>query len=87
VTSWGLDLLLLLTNAVYGTAYVAQREAVNTVPPGLLGFMRLAIASVQPVVGVARGHLAPRRTRHHLHARGRVARVRGSRHHDNQSRL
>jgi drug/metabolite transporter (DMT)-like permease len=46
VTSWRLDLLLLLTNAVYGTAYVAQREAVNTVPPGLLGFTRLAIASL-----------------------------------------
>jgi len=27
VTSWRLDLLLLVTNAVYGTAYVAQREA------------------------------------------------------------
>ena len=46
MTSWRFDLLLLLTNAVYGTAYVAQREAVNVVPPGLLGFARLAIASL-----------------------------------------
>jgi drug/metabolite transporter (DMT)-like permease len=46
VTSWRLDLLLLVTNSVYGTAYVAQREAVTTVPPGLLGFMRLAVASL-----------------------------------------
>jgi drug/metabolite transporter (DMT)-like permease len=46
VTSWRLDLLLLLTNAVYGTAYVAQREAVNVVPPGLLGFARLSIAAL-----------------------------------------
>jgi drug/metabolite transporter (DMT)-like permease len=46
VTSGWLDLLLLLTNAVYGTAYVAQREAVTTVPPALLGFARLAIASL-----------------------------------------
>ena len=40
------DLLLLLTNAVYGTAYVAQREALVDVPPGLLAFIRLAVASV-----------------------------------------
>ena len=46
MTSWRLDLLLLVTNAVYGTAYVAQREAVTTVPPGLLGFVRLAVASL-----------------------------------------
>jgi drug/metabolite transporter (DMT)-like permease len=46
VTGWRVDLLLLVTNAVYGTAYVTQREAVNTVPPGLLAFARLAIASL-----------------------------------------
>jgi len=46
VTGSGPDLLLLLTNAVYGTAYVAQREALADVPPGLLGFARLAVASL-----------------------------------------
>ena len=46
MTPGRVDLLLLLTNAVYGTAYVAQREAVNSVPPGLLAFARLAIASL-----------------------------------------
>jgi drug/metabolite transporter (DMT)-like permease len=46
VTGASLDLLLLLVNAVYGTAYVAQREAVNVVPPGLLGFARLAVAAL-----------------------------------------
>lgn len=40
------DLLLFLTNAVYGTAYVAQREALADVPPGLLALLRLAVASV-----------------------------------------
>jgi drug/metabolite transporter (DMT)-like permease len=46
VTGRALDLLLLLVNAVYGTAYVAQREALNTVPPGLLGFARLAVTAL-----------------------------------------
>ncbi len=46
MTGSGLDLLLLLTNAVYGIAYVAQREALADVPPGLLGFVRLAVASL-----------------------------------------
>jgi len=40
------DFLLFLTNAVYGTAYVAQREALADVPPGMLAFVRLAVASV-----------------------------------------
>ena len=40
------DLLLLVVNAVYGTAYVAQREALADVPPGLLALLRLAVASV-----------------------------------------
>ena len=40
------DLLLLLVNAVYGTAYVAQREALAGIPPALLGFIRLAVATV-----------------------------------------
>ena len=40
------DLLLLATNAVYGTGYVAQREALAGVPPGLLGFARLGIAAL-----------------------------------------
>ena len=42
----GYDLLLLATNAVYGTGYVAQREALAGVPPGLLGFARLGIAAL-----------------------------------------
>jgi drug/metabolite transporter (DMT)-like permease len=46
VTGGRADLLLFLTNAVYGTAYVAQREALAAVPPGLLAFARLALASV-----------------------------------------
>ena len=46
MTGWRVDLLLLLTNAVYGTAYVAQREALADVPPGLLAFARLALASL-----------------------------------------
>ena len=46
MTGARLDLLLLLTNAVYGTAYVAQREALADVPPGLLAFARLALASL-----------------------------------------
>lgn len=40
------DLLLFVTNAVYGTAYVAQREALADVPPGLLALLRLAVASL-----------------------------------------
>ena len=46
MTAGRADLLLLLTNVVYGTAYVAQREALNAVPPGLLAFARLIIASL-----------------------------------------
>jgi drug/metabolite transporter (DMT)-like permease len=46
VTAWRDDLLLLITNAVYGTAYVAQREALDDLPPALLGFVRLALALV-----------------------------------------
>lgn len=42
----GADLLLLVTNAVYGTAYVAQQEALAILPPGLLAFARLALAAV-----------------------------------------
>jgi hypothetical protein len=38
VTGWRVDLLLLVTNAVYGTAYVTQREALTAVPPALLAF-------------------------------------------------
>ena len=40
------DLVLLLANVVYGTAYVAQRVALFDVPPALLAFARLAVASV-----------------------------------------
>jgi drug/metabolite transporter (DMT)-like permease len=46
VRGWRVDLLLLLTNAVYGTAYVAQRQALADVPPGLLAFARLGVASL-----------------------------------------
>lgn len=46
MTGWRDDLLLFVTNAVYGTAYVAQREALAELPPALLGFARLALASV-----------------------------------------
>jgi drug/metabolite transporter (DMT)-like permease len=46
VTGGSADLLLIVTNAVYGTAYVAQREALAAVPLGLLAFARLAVASV-----------------------------------------
>ena len=41
MTGWRVDLLLLVTNAVYGTAYVTQREALTAVPPALLAFARL----------------------------------------------
>ena len=40
------DLVLLLANVVYGTAYVAQRVALYDVPPALLALARLALASV-----------------------------------------
>jgi drug/metabolite transporter (DMT)-like permease len=40
------DLVLLLANVVYGTAYVAQRVALFDVPPAWLAFARLAVASV-----------------------------------------
>ena len=40
------DVVLLLANVVYGTAYVAQRVALFDVPPALLAFIRLAVASV-----------------------------------------
>ncbi len=40
------DLVLLLANVVYGTAYVAQRVALFDVPPALLALARLAVASV-----------------------------------------
>ena len=49
------DLLLLVTNAVYGTAYVAQREALADLPPALLGFARLALASVVLLPFLRRG--------------------------------
>ena len=39
------DLVLLLANVVYGTAYVAQRMALTDVPPAMLAFARLAVAS------------------------------------------
>jgi drug/metabolite transporter (DMT)-like permease len=39
------DLVLLLANVVYGTGYVAQRVALADVPPALLAFLRLAVAS------------------------------------------
>jgi drug/metabolite transporter (DMT)-like permease len=38
------DLVLLLVNVVYGTAYATQRVALGDVPPALLGFIRLAVA-------------------------------------------
>jgi len=40
------DVVLLLANVVYGTAYVAQRVALFDVPPALLAFVRLAVASL-----------------------------------------
>jgi drug/metabolite transporter (DMT)-like permease len=40
------DVLLFLTNVVYGTAYVAQGAALADVTPGMLAFFRLAIASL-----------------------------------------
>ena len=40
------DLLLFVVNAVYGTAYVAQRAALDDVPPAWLAFIRLAGAAV-----------------------------------------
>jgi drug/metabolite transporter (DMT)-like permease len=40
------DVLLLLTNVVYGTGYLAQRVALDGVPPALLGLIRLALGSV-----------------------------------------
>jgi len=46
VIAGGADLVLLLTNVIYGTAYVAQRVALADVPPGLLAFVRLALAAV-----------------------------------------
>lgn len=42
----GADLLLLATNLVYGTAYVAQRAALFDVPPALLAFLRLGVAAL-----------------------------------------
>ncbi len=40
------DLVLLLANVVYGTAYVAQRVALFDVPPALLALARLVLAAV-----------------------------------------
>lgn len=40
------DLVLLLANVVYGTAYVAQRVALVDVPPALLSLLRLAGATL-----------------------------------------
>jgi drug/metabolite transporter (DMT)-like permease len=46
VTGGRADLLLFVVNAVYGTAYVAQRAALDDVPPAGLAFIRLAGAAV-----------------------------------------
>jgi drug/metabolite transporter (DMT)-like permease len=46
MTGPGADLLLLVTNVVYGTAYAAQRLALDAVPPAMLGCVRLAVASL-----------------------------------------
>ena len=46
MSGWRDDLLLFTINAVYGTAYVAQRAALADLPPALLGFVRLGLASV-----------------------------------------
>jgi drug/metabolite transporter (DMT)-like permease len=46
VTSSRADVVLLLANVVYGTAYVAQRVALFEVPPALLAFARLTVASL-----------------------------------------
>jgi drug/metabolite transporter (DMT)-like permease len=40
------DLVMLVTNVAYGSAYVAQQVALDGVPPALLGFVRLALASL-----------------------------------------
>ena len=49
------DLLLLVTNIVYGTAYVASRVALVDVPPATLAFARLAVASAVLVPFLRRG--------------------------------
>lgn len=49
------DVVLFLTNAVYGTGYVAQGAGLADVPPGLLAFLRLAVASLILLPFVRRG--------------------------------
>ena len=58
------ELVLLAANAVYGTAYVAMRPAIEAVGPLTPAFLRLAIASaiIAPAGFASRGTGAPART-------------------------